>query len=76
MISCLWDGGYKRTLAANSKVYSMCPTPYNRKYNLLSASLNKTFPSFLFDSPNKINITSKLQEKTVLFFLILVTLLK
>ena len=25
----------------------LCPTPYNRKYNVLSASLNKTFPSFL-----------------------------
>ena len=24
-----------------------CLTPYNRKYNVLSASLNKTFPSFL-----------------------------
>ena len=23
-------------------------TPYNHKYNVLSASLNKTFPSFLF----------------------------
>ena len=25
----------------------ICLTPYNRKYNVLSASLNKTFPSFL-----------------------------
>ena len=25
----------------------LCPTPYNRKYNVLSMSLNKTFPSFL-----------------------------
>ena len=25
---------------------SVTPTPYNRKYNVLSASLNKTFPSF------------------------------
>ena len=24
-----------------------CLTPYNRKYNVLSASLNKIFPSFL-----------------------------
>ena len=26
--------------------FTICPTPYNRKYNVLSASLNKTFPSF------------------------------
>ena len=24
---------------------TICLTPYNRKYNVLSASLNKTFPS-------------------------------
>ena len=24
--------------------YTVCPTPYNRKLNVLSASLNKTFP--------------------------------
>ena len=27
--------------------FTICLTPYNRKYNVLSASLNKTFPSFL-----------------------------
>ena len=27
---------------------TICPTPYNCKQNVLSASLNKTFPSFLF----------------------------
>ena len=26
---------------------TICPTPYNHKQNVLSASLNKTFPSFL-----------------------------
>ena len=26
---------------------TICLTPYNRKLNVLSASLNKTFPSFL-----------------------------
>ena len=26
---------------------TICLTPYNRKYNVLSALLNKTFPSFL-----------------------------
>ena len=27
--------------------FTICPMPYNRKYNVLSASLNKTFPFFL-----------------------------
>ena len=27
--------------------FTICPTPYNRKYNVLSVSLNKIFPSFL-----------------------------
>ena len=27
--------------------FTICLTPYNRKLNVLSASLNKTFPSFL-----------------------------
>ena len=26
--------------------FTICPTPYNRKLNVLSASLNKAFPSF------------------------------
>ena len=29
--------------------FTICPTPYNRKQNVLSASLNKTFPSFLIN---------------------------
>ena len=32
--------------------FTICLTPYNRKYNVLSASLNKTFPSFLFTVTN------------------------
>ena len=28
---------------------TICLTPYNRKQNVLSASLNKTFPSFLLE---------------------------
>ena len=62
MLSCLWGWKFKRTLAANRKEYPMwrqqvcylaecsftiCPTPYSSKQNVLSASLNKTFPSFL-----------------------------
>ena len=27
--------------------FTICPTPYNRKQNVLSVSLNKIFPSFL-----------------------------
>ena len=61
MLSCLWDDAYKRTLATNRKVayvvaagflssewsFPICQTPYKRKLNVLNASLNKTFPSFL-----------------------------
>ena len=28
--------------------FTICPTPSNRQYNLFSALLNKTFPSFRF----------------------------
>ena len=61
MLSCLWDDAYKRTIAANGKSspcggsgfllllsewsFTICLTPYNR--NVLSASLNKIFSSFL-----------------------------
>ena len=30
--------------------FTICLTPYNRKSNVLSASLNKTFPSFYYCS--------------------------
>ena len=38
-------GGFPLSLSEWS--FTICMTPYNRKYNVLSASLNKTFPSFL-----------------------------
>ena len=45
-------------------------SPYNRKYNVLSASLNKTFPSFLLEaklkfhfSPAPAHITPKQHEE-------------
>ena len=38
-------GGFPLSLSEWS--FTICPTPYNRKYNVLSASLNKTFPTFL-----------------------------
>ena len=39
------DSGFPLSLYEWS--FTICPTPYNRKQNVLSASLNKTFPSFL-----------------------------
>ena len=48
----LWDSTYERTLAINWKgftrslseySFTICLMPYNRKYNVLSALLNKTF---------------------------------
>ena len=33
--------------------FTICPMPYNRKYNVLSASLNKTFLSFFLLSTNR-----------------------
>ena len=41
-------GGSGFPLSLSEWSLTICPTPYNRKYNVLSASLNKTFPSFLF----------------------------
>ena len=37
--------------------FTICPTPYNRKYNVLSASLNKLFPSFHSYGVNRFHIT-------------------
>ena len=53
MLSCLWDGAYKRTLAANEKEqWQNGLLPYVRHHitvnkHVLSASLNKTFPFFI-----------------------------
>ena len=60
MLSCLWDGAYKRTFAANRKYFShvvtagflslskwsftLWSTPYNFKQNVLGVSLNRIFP--------------------------------
>ena len=40
-------GGSGFPLSLSEWSFTICMTPYNRKYNVLSASLNKTFPSFL-----------------------------
>ena len=39
-------GGSGLPLSLSEWSFTICPMPYNRKYNVLSASLNKTFPSF------------------------------
>ena len=40
-------GGSGFPLSLSEWSFTICPTTYNRKQNVLSASLNKTFPSFL-----------------------------
>ena len=40
-------GGSGFPLSLSEWSFTICPTPYNRKINVLSASLNKTFPTFL-----------------------------
>ena len=40
-------GGSEFPLSLSEWSFTICLTPYNRKQNVLSASLNKTFPSFL-----------------------------
>ena len=40
-------GGSGLPLSLSEWSFTICLTPYNRKQNVLSASLNKTFPSFL-----------------------------
>ena len=41
------SGGSGFPLSPSEWSFTICPTPYNRKYNVLSASLNKACPSFL-----------------------------
>ena len=40
-------GGSGFSFSLSEWSFTICLTPYNRKQNLFSASLNKTFPSFL-----------------------------
>ena len=58
MLSCLWEehllligkfslsGGSGFPLSLSEWSFTICLTPYNRKQNVLSVSLNRTFPSF------------------------------
>ena len=43
--SCNEGSGFP--LSLSQSFFTLFPTPYNRKYNVLSASLNKAFPSLL-----------------------------
>ena len=43
-------GGSRFPLSVSEWSFTKCLTPYNRKKNVLSASLNKTFLSFLPDA--------------------------
>ena len=40
-------GGSGFSLSLSEWYFTICPTPYTRKKNVSSASLNKIFPSFL-----------------------------
>ena len=42
-------GGSRFPLSLSEWSFTTCPTPYNRKENVLSASLIKTLPSFVFN---------------------------
>ena len=44
-------GGSGFSLSLSEWSFTICLTPFNRKSNVLSASLNKTFPSFLPNIP-------------------------
>ena len=53
-------GGSGFPLSLSEWSFTICPTPYNRKQNVLSALLNKIFPSF-----NILGIKSAHQSKYV-----------
>ena len=40
-------GGSGFHLSLSERSFTICLMPYNRKQNVMSASLNKTFPSFI-----------------------------
>ena len=43
--------GSRFSLSLSEWSFTICLMPYNRKYNVLSASLNKTFLSFFLKAP-------------------------
>ena len=48
--SSICSDGSESPLSLSEWFFTICPPPYNRKYNVLSASLNKTFPSHIRQS--------------------------
>ena len=53
-------GGSGFSLSLSEWSFTICMTPYNRKKNVLSASLNKAFPSFL--PSRRLEIVSRMQN--------------
>ena len=48
--SCSGGSGFPLSLSERS--FTICSTPYNCKYNVMNASLTKTFPNFLCNIVN------------------------
>ena len=49
-------GGSGFPLSLSEWSFTICSTPYNHKQNVMSASLNKTFPSFLPSVSTKVQV--------------------
>ena len=56
-------GGSGFPLSLSEWSFTICLMPYNHKYNVLSASLNKTFPSFLCGIVRKVTANWKYSIK-------------
>ena len=52
-------GGSGFPISISQWSFTICLMPYNRKYNVLSASLNKTFSSFLPNPPAALRCRTK-----------------
>ena len=59
--SVLYSGASGFPLSLSEWSFTKCPTPYNSKYNVLSASLNKTFHFFL---PNSLHTHTYIHIQT------------
>ena len=60
------SGGSEFPLSLSEWYFTICLTPYNHKYNVLSASLNKTF-SFLPKIIQCVSVSIGTHEKCCLF---------
>ena len=64
-------GGSGFPLSLSEWSFTICLMPYNRKWNVLSASVNKTFPSFKqWCNPNNFCIFNRCQFIDFLFMLV------